>query len=68
MKEYRVMASSMDATYTAGRFVAKSAQEACQMARDEYHRRLGRILKDTGAFRFYTVSKFQHEMEEQDVA
>ena len=62
MKEYRVMCSSMSATYSAGRYVANTAEEACQMAREEYQNSsLGKQLKDVGAFRFYTVSKFPYE-------
>lgn len=68
MKEYKVMASSMSGTYSAGRFVAESDEHACELARNEYHKKLGRALKDTGSFRFYTVSKFPHEREEQDNA
>ena len=66
MKEYKVMCSSMTATYSAGRFVASSANEACEMARDEYsNSSLGRTLKDAGAFRFYTVSQFPYERDEE---
>jgi len=57
MKEYKVMASSMTATYRAGRFVANSKEEAIRMAQDDYRKsELGRTLKDCGAFRFYVVS------------
>jgi 1,2-phenylacetyl-CoA epoxidase PaaB subunit len=63
-REYKVRASSMTATYNAGRFVASSAAEACQMARDDYARSsLGRSMNDVRAFRFYTVDKFPHEEE-----
>jgi hypothetical protein len=62
MREFKVRASSMSATYNAGRFVAESAEEACRMAREEYAKSpLGRQMKDAGAFRFYTVDKFPHE-------
>lgn len=62
-KEYKVMASSFNGTYTAGRFIAESSEQACDLARQEYHRKLGRSLHDTGAFRFYTVSQFPHESD-----
>lgn len=53
-KPYRVKASSMTATYTAGVFVADSAEDACEQARENYRRSdLGRTLRDVGAFRFY---------------
>ena len=56
MKQYTIMASSMTATYSAGKFMAKSAQEAIEMARENYRRsQLGQTLKDVGSFRFYTV-------------
>ena len=48
----------MTATYDAGRFVANSAREACEMAKRAYaNSPLGRQLKDVGAFRFYTIRK-----------
>ena len=57
MKQYKVMASSMMATYSAGKSMAKSAQEAVEMARENYRRsELGRSMKDVGSFRFYTVA------------
>jgi hypothetical protein len=66
-REYKVMCANMHATYSAGRFIASSPEEACQMAREEYaNSSLGRDLKDAGAFRFYTVSKFPHEREEEE--
>jgi hypothetical protein len=66
-REYKVMASNMSATYSAGRFIASSAKEACQMAREKYaSSSLGRALKDAGAFRFYTVSKFPHESTDDE--
>jgi hypothetical protein len=53
----------MSATYNAGVFVAESAQEACDMARDSYARSpLGRQLRDVGAFHFFTVDRFPHEV------
>ena len=67
MREYRVMCSNMFATYSAGRFIASSAEEACQMARESYHNSsVGHTLKDVGAFRFYTVSQFPYEREEDE--
>lgn len=61
-REYKVRASSLTGTYNAGRFVAESAQEACEMARESYRRSaLGQQLKDVGAFRFFTVDKFPYE-------
>ena len=56
MKQYKVMASSMTATYSAGKFMAKSAHDAIEMARENYRcSQLGQTLKDVGSFRFYTV-------------
>ncbi len=56
------MASSMTATYSAGRFVSNSPSEACNLAREEYkNSSLGRAMKDAGAFRFYIVEKFPTE-------
>lgn len=56
MKQFKVMASSMRATYSAGTFCAKSAADAIEMARENYRNSsLGRQLKDVGSFRFYTV-------------
>lgn len=67
LREYKVMASSMTATYSAGRFVAASPAEACEMARKEYcDNSLGRQLEDAGAFRFYTVSQFPHERDDDE--
>lgn len=63
-REFKVRASSLRATYNAGRFVAENAMQACDMAKQDYARSaLGRELKDVGAFRFYTVDKFPHEDE-----
>ena len=65
MREYKVMASSLTGTYTAGRFVASSAQEACEQAEQSYRNSmLGRTMKDAGSFRFYTVTEFPHEERE----
>jgi hypothetical protein len=56
VKVYRVKASSMTATYTAGVYAANSPQEACEQAQEEYRRSdLGRTLRDVGAFRFYAT-------------
>jgi len=67
MREYKVMASSMTATYSAGRFFASSPREACQKAHDHYRdSQLGRMLKDVGAFRFYVVDRFPHEDPRDD--
>ena len=64
MKEYKVMGSTMTATFTAGRYVAYSPSEACNMARENYRdSSLGRAMKDAGAFRFYVVEKFPNESD-----
>ena len=64
MKEYKIMASSMTGTYTAGRHIANSPAEACEMARIAYRdSSLGRCLKDAGAYHFYVVQKFPYEEE-----
>ena len=56
------MASSMTATYTAGRYIAATPQEACDMAQQSYaNSPLGRAMHDVGAYRFYTVSTFSDE-------
>jgi len=61
-REFKVRASSLTATYNAGRFCAGSAEAACELAKQDYaNSALGRQLKDVGAFRFYTVDKFPHE-------
>lgn len=66
-REFKVMASSMTGTYSAGRFVAESAEDACDQARADYRNSgTGRALKDAGAFRFYTVSEFPHEQEARE--
>lgn len=66
-REYKVCASSMTATFSAGRFVAETPKQACDMARDNYAQSLtGRALKDARAFRFYTVSRFPHEEQHED--
>ena len=66
-KEYKVMASSLTGTYSAGRFVAESPEDACEQARAAYRNSsLGRTMRDAGAFRFYTVANFPHETENAD--
>jgi len=67
MKEYKIRASSMSASYNAGRYTAESPAEACEMARQHYaDSALGRALRDVGAFRFYTVDKFDFERDEEE--
>lgn len=62
-REYKVRASSLSATYNAGRFIAESPAEACEMARRDYaNSPTGRALKDSRSFRFYTVDQFPHEV------
>lgn len=62
MREYKVRASNMSATYNAGRFIAESPAEACEMARASYaNSSLGRTMRDVGAFRFFVVDRFPHE-------
>ena len=62
MREFKVCASSMSATYNAGRYIAESAEEACDMAREKYRNSsLGRMARDVMAFRFYTVDQFDFE-------
>ena len=64
MKEYKIMASSMTGTYTAGRHIADSPMGACEMARIAYRdSSLGQCLKDSGAYHFYVVQKFPHEQD-----
>ncbi len=65
MKEFKVMASSMSATYTSGKFVAETADEAIQLAKENYRNgSLGKSLKDVGAFRFYVVDSYPYESDE----
>lgn len=67
MREYKIMASSMIATYTAGRFIADSPAKAIQQAQEDYARSpLGRTMRDVGGFRFYIVDRFPHEDEDHD--
>ena len=58
MKLYHVSASSLTATYSAGKFIAESPEEAKQKAKDRYRNSsLGRTLKDVGAFHFYITKE-----------
>ena len=57
MKEFKVMASNMYATYRAGAFIASSPSEAIEMAKENYRRSAG-YMNDVGAFRFYVVSEW----------
>ena len=62
MREYKVMASSLGGTCTAGKYVAETAQEAIQQARAVYVKSpLGRRFKDVGGFQFYIVDQFSDE-------
>lgn len=64
MRQYLVKASNLHATYTAGRFVADSPQDAIEQARDEYRRSpLGRSLNDIGGFRFWISTEEHRENE-----
>ena len=54
---YTVKASSLTATYTAGRYQADSKADAIEQARNAYRDSpTGRALGDCGAFRFYVAS------------
>ena len=54
------MASSFRGTYTAGRYLTATDDEAIEKARDDYARSAtGRDLKDVGAFRFWVASGSQ---------
>jgi hypothetical protein len=58
MKLYTVGASSMTASYSAGRFIAESRDEAIAKARERYRgSSLGQQLNDVGAFRFYITDE-----------
>lgn len=62
MRQFKVMASSMRATYNAGLFTGKSKADAIEMAKEKYRTSaLGRQLKDVGSFRFYTVDIEEEE-------
>ena len=63
-REHHVRASSLSATYNAGRFVADSPQEAIEMAREQYQRSpLGRQMNDVRAFRFYVATPEESECD-----
>jgi len=67
MRQYKVMASHIGGTYSAGTFCANSPQEACQQARENYAKSdLGRTLKDVRSFTFYTVDKFPYEEDSDE--
>jgi hypothetical protein len=58
MKSYEISASNMTATYGAGKFIANSAAEAIEKAKEKYRKSpVGRELKDVGAFRFYVTDE-----------
>ena len=60
MKVYSIGASNMSATYSAGKYIAESRDEAIQKARENYRRSpLGRALRDVGAFRFYITDEME---------
>lgn len=62
MKVYSIGASSFHGTYSAGRFVADSVEEAIEKAKEQYRNSpLGRSLKDVGAFRFYVTKEERDE-------
>ena len=51
MKVWRVTASSMFATYSAGVYTADTREDAIEQARDHYRQsRAGRAMNDVGAF------------------
>lgn len=65
MREFIIGASSLHATYSAGRFVAASRQDAIRQAREAYARSsLGRQLGDVNAFRFYVESSTRVEEQQ----
>lgn len=58
MKEYLVGAANFHATYTAGRFIANSPQEAIEKAKEDYKKSgIGRALKDISSFRFFIMTE-----------
>ncbi len=60
--EYKVRAASGRLAYNMGKWLAASAEEACDMAREYYRRSaLGRELDDEDTFKFYVVDKFDYE-------
>lgn len=57
-RERLVKASSLSATYSAGRFESDSDTDAIEQAKDTYNNSaLGRQLKDIGAFRFWIATE-----------
>ncbi|MDO9528731.1 MAG: hypothetical protein Q7J27_06175 [Syntrophales bacterium] len=67
MREYKVRASNMGATYNVGRFIAESPWQACERAREKYRNSdLGQALRDVNAFNFFTVDNFPYEEEEHE--
>ena len=61
MKLYKVAASSMTGTYSAGTFAAESKAEAIEKARKNYRNSgIGRSLNDVGAFRFYVTETIEN--------
>jgi hypothetical protein len=59
MRVFKVMASNLHATYRAGECIAETSEEAIEKAREAYRNsQTGRILKDVGSFRFFTVSEY----------
>jgi len=61
-REYKVCCSILNKIYAAGRAIADSPEEACEIVRKDHARfPLERSLKDAGGFRFFTVDKFPYE-------
>jgi len=60
MKTYKVMAANFHGTYRAGEFVTNNENEAISQAKDKYRKSAG-YMNDTGAFRWYTVSRWPDE-------
>jgi GTP cyclohydrolase III len=59
MRVFKVMASNLHATYRASEYTAETPEEAIEQAREAYRNlETGRILKDVGSFRFFTVSEY----------
>jgi hypothetical protein len=66
-EEFKVCASSMIATYNAGKWLAESEEEAIEMAQQDYRNSpLGQMLKDVNGFRFYIVDQFDYEENDDD--
>jgi len=67
MKLYTVRASSLTATYTAGRYEATSKADAIEQARNAYRDGpTGRALGDCAAFRFYVTDDDQDTRESEN--